>query len=397
MRARISGHVAIRWRVAPRCPVAQHVRRATTVRDETAGALGDRARSCRARRRDRRRSRRGVRGGRGPGGGARARRGRGVACRGERGRSGGRTQRCRHGDHGGGGRADRSGAGGPRRRDRRAGRSRRSGVRAAQRQPADLCRRGGRRLRRRSARFHGAACCARDGPGGALPLARAGRVRRRRVRDAAPSCTSVPGSVSRPGCAASPSAVSLWTPPLPTPPARGTARSVRTPRRSRRVDAAVVALADAEARLEVARAEARARIEAAAERFRLGDIERSELERLADRTIAVDDIPTRAYDAYVSAARTVDAEQPGCRVSWWALAAIGRVESGHGTSRGAVILPNGDVAPRILGPALTGGPVPGDPRHRRRAVRRRPGLGPSGGPDAVHPLHVGALGERRER
>ncbi len=121
-------------------------------------------------------------------------------------------------------------------------------------------------------------------------------------------------------------------------------------------DAAVVALADAEARLEVARAEARARIEAAAERFRLGDIERSELERLADRTIAVDDIPTRAYDAYVSAARTVDAEQPGCRISWWALAAIGRVESGHGTSRGAVILPNGDVAPRILGPALTGGP-----------------------------------------
>lgn len=113
---------------------------------------------------------------------------------------------------------------------------------------------------------------------------------------------------------------------------------------------------EADIQLEAARERARRRIAEAAERFRLGEIDRAELLRMADRSIAVFDISVRAYDAYVTAARTVDAEQPGCRISWWALAAIGRIETGHGTHGGAVILPNGDVAPRILGPALTGGP-----------------------------------------
>ena len=107
--------------------------------------------------------------------------------------------------------------------------------------------------------------------------------------------------------------------------------------------------------LEAARAVARERIDRAAERFRLGAIDISELRRLADPRLAVGDVPVRAYEAYVAAARLVDPQQPGCRISWWALAAIGKIETRHGSHGGAVILPNGDVAPRILGPPLTGG------------------------------------------
>ncbi|MDQ2678639.1 MAG: lytic transglycosylase domain-containing protein [Actinomycetota bacterium] len=107
--------------------------------------------------------------------------------------------------------------------------------------------------------------------------------------------------------------------------------------------------------LESARTEARERIDRAAERFRLGAIDISELRRLADPRLAVGDVPVRAYEAYVAAAGQVDPQLPGCRISWWALAAIGKIETRHGSYGGAVILPNGDVAPRILGPPLTGG------------------------------------------
>ncbi len=115
------------------------------------------------------------------------------------------------------------------------------------------------------------------------------------------------------------------------------------------------ALQQADAALEAARAEAKRRIDEAAERFRLGSIDIDELRRLADPRVAVGDIPVRAYEAYVNAARIVDAQLPACKISWWALAAIGKIETRHGTYGGAVILPNGDVAPRILGPPLTGG------------------------------------------
>jgi len=127
------------------------------------------------------------------------------------------------------------------------------------------------------------------------------------------------------------------------------------------LDAAADELTAAEEGVGAARDAARRRIEEAAERFRLGEIDRAELARLADDRLAVFDIPVRAYDAYVNAARSVDAEQPACRISWWALAAVGRIESGHGRHGGAVILPNGDVVPRIVGPALDGG--------RFRAIR----------------------------
>ena len=42
-------------------------------------------------------------------------------------------------------------------------------------------------------------------------------------------------------------------------------------------------------------------------------------------------------------------------------------------------------------------PRPGgrDPRHRQRGLRRRQGLGPRRGPDAVHPQHLGRHGRRR--
>lgn len=120
-------------------------------------------------------------------------------------------------------------------------------------------------------------------------------------------------------------------------------------------DEAQVGLDAAAAAVDTAREEARRRIAAAAERFRLGEMSLAELARLADNRTAVFDIPVRAYDAYVRAARTVDAQLPSCRISWWALAAVGRIESRHGQFGGAVILANGDVLPRIVGPALDGG------------------------------------------
>ncbi len=65
-------------------------------------------------------------------------------------------------------------------------------------------------------------------------------------------------------------------------------------------------------------------------------------------------IPPRALEAYNAAANRVAAEQPACRISWWVLAAIGKVESGHGAGRLAI---DGTVSPHVLGPLLDGGGV----------------------------------------
>ncbi len=47
-------------------------------------------------------------------------------------------------------------------------------------------------------------------------------------------------------------------------------------------------------------------------------------------------------------------ENPDCHLAWTTLAGIGQVESHHGTYRGAVIAPNGDVTPPIRGVRLDG-------------------------------------------
>lgn len=65
-------------------------------------------------------------------------------------------------------------------------------------------------------------------------------------------------------------------------------------------------------------------------------------------------IPTGALEAYAYAARVAEVENPNCHISWPTLAGIGMVESHHGTYRGAVIAPNGDVTPLIRGVRLDG-------------------------------------------
>lgn len=72
-------------------------------------------------------------------------------------------------------------------------------------------------------------------------------------------------------------------------------------------------------------------------------------------TAAATGVPPRALAAYARAHLRVAAEQPGCRVAWNTIAALGGIESGHGSSGGAVLGDDGRPEPAILGPALDGG------------------------------------------
>ena len=65
-------------------------------------------------------------------------------------------------------------------------------------------------------------------------------------------------------------------------------------------------------------------------------------------------IPLVALRAYGYAELAVTATTPGCRLSWTTLAAIGRVESNHGSSGGATLLDDGRALPPIFGLPLDG-------------------------------------------
>jgi len=66
------------------------------------------------------------------------------------------------------------------------------------------------------------------------------------------------------------------------------------------------------------------------------------------------EFPLVALDAYYRAAIALSQQQPGCRVRWWALAGISRVEGRHGTYGGTTLLANGDTSRRIIGIQLNG-------------------------------------------
>ncbi len=66
------------------------------------------------------------------------------------------------------------------------------------------------------------------------------------------------------------------------------------------------------------------------------------------------DLPIVVLDAYYRAELTMADDRPGCQVHWYQLAAIGRVESGHGTYRGSSVGGDGLTTGRILGPVLDG-------------------------------------------
>ncbi|RWZ72501.1 hypothetical protein EQK42_29435, partial [Streptomyces albidoflavus] len=63
-------------------------------------------------------------------------------------------------------------------------------------------------------------------------------------------------------------------------------------------------------------------------------------------------IPATVLRAYRNAERRVAGSDPGCRLSWELLAAIGKVESGH--ARGGAVGADGTTLGRITGPALDG-------------------------------------------
>lgn len=65
-------------------------------------------------------------------------------------------------------------------------------------------------------------------------------------------------------------------------------------------------------------------------------------------------ISSVAVAVYGSVSLRMAKEQPACKVGWTTLAGIGGIESGHGTSHGSELLPNGTTSLHILGPALNG-------------------------------------------
>jgi membrane-bound lytic murein transglycosylase B len=68
-------------------------------------------------------------------------------------------------------------------------------------------------------------------------------------------------------------------------------------------------------------------------------------------------IPPRALAAYAGAALLLGEENPACGLGWNTLAAIGHVESEHGTIDGSTLDTTGRATPAITGIALDGGGV----------------------------------------
>lgn len=124
---------------------------------------------------------------------------------------------------------------------------------------------------------------------------------------------------------------------------------------SEHLRAAVAALHDAEVAHDLMDAE----VNSAAAIASLLAVEVEDKRLLLDHNAAASavagtDIPRLFFDAYRKAAATLAKRVPHCRVSWAAIAGIGKVESNHGRYRGAQFALNGDVYPRILGIPLDG-------------------------------------------
>ena len=65
-------------------------------------------------------------------------------------------------------------------------------------------------------------------------------------------------------------------------------------------------------------------------------------------------IPERALSAYALAHVAIAEEDPECGLDWATIAAIGAIESGHGSHGDAVLDENGRAQPAIIGRALDG-------------------------------------------
>lgn len=65
-------------------------------------------------------------------------------------------------------------------------------------------------------------------------------------------------------------------------------------------------------------------------------------------------IPARALQAYVAAAGAANEAAPACGIGWNTVAAVGFVESGHGTYGGGSLTAAGQASGPIVGPSLNG-------------------------------------------
>ena len=65
-------------------------------------------------------------------------------------------------------------------------------------------------------------------------------------------------------------------------------------------------------------------------------------------------IPARALQAYVAAAGAANNSAPTCGIGWNTVAAIGFIESGHGTHGGGTLSAAGQTSRPIIGPSLNG-------------------------------------------
>jgi membrane-bound lytic murein transglycosylase B len=70
--------------------------------------------------------------------------------------------------------------------------------------------------------------------------------------------------------------------------------------------------------------------------------------------VAGSDLPLVALDAYVKASARMLFERPECGLRWSGLAAVGKVESGHGTYGGSRLTAAGDTSQPIVGIPLDG-------------------------------------------
>lgn len=65
-------------------------------------------------------------------------------------------------------------------------------------------------------------------------------------------------------------------------------------------------------------------------------------------------IPARALQAYVAAAGTANETAPTCGIGWNTVAAVGFVETAHGTYGGGSLTATGQASGPIVGPSLNG-------------------------------------------
>ncbi len=71
-------------------------------------------------------------------------------------------------------------------------------------------------------------------------------------------------------------------------------------------------------------------------------------------TVVGTEFPLVVLEAYWKAAETMRLLAPGCGIQWWALAGIGKIESGHGTYAGSEVRADGSLTKPIIGIPLTG-------------------------------------------